>query len=71
MPVSNVASDLASHFFTSQVFLFSIIYIMMLPFIVYGAALLDHALIGAGFDEGAPIGNIHGQCCYYSNNLIL
>ena len=43
------------------------IYIMMLLFIVYGAALLDHALIGAGFDEGASIGNIDGQWCYYSN----
>lgn len=45
------------------------IYIIL--FIVYGAALLDHALIGAGFDEGASIGNIDGQCYYYSNNPIL
>lgn len=37
------------------------------PFTVYGAALLDHALIGAGFDEGALIGEITGEliliCC--------
>ena len=41
---------------------------VMLLFIVYGAALLDHALIGAGFDEGALIGNIDGQ---YNNNHII
>ena len=33
----------------------------MLLFLVYGAALLDHALIGAGFDDGALIGNIDGK----------
>jgi len=30
-------------------------------FAVYGPALLEHALIGAGFDEGALIGNITGE----------
>jgi len=28
--------------------------------IVYGPALLSHALIGAGFDDGALIGDITG-----------
>ena len=42
----------------------------MLLCIVYGPALLDHVLIGAGFDEGALIGNVDGkyvQHCYYSS----
>ena len=38
---------------------------MPLLFLVYGSALLDHALIGAGFDDGALIGNLVGKklCC--------
>ena len=28
---------------------------------VYGAALLDHALTGAGFDEGALLGDTAGE----------
>lgn len=36
---------------------------------VYGAALLDHVLLGAGFDEGALIGDITGKPCDpYSNS---
>ena len=34
---------------------------MPLLLLVYGAALLDHALIGAGFDDGALIGNLDGE----------
>ena len=30
---------------------------------VYGAALLDHVLLGAGFDEGALIGDTTGKQC--------
>lgn len=31
---------------------------ILMPHFVYGAALLDHVLLGAGFDEGAVIGDI-------------
>ena len=35
--------------------------LIRLLYTVYGAALLDHALIGAGFEEGALIGDITGK----------
>ena len=36
---------------------------MCILYTVYGAALLDHVLLGAGFDEGALIGDITGKQC--------
>lgn len=39
------------------------VWLVTMYIIVYGAALLDHALLGAGFDERALIGDINGK--YY------